>query len=190
MRKIDDVHNVLEITDERIQEIFKQQLVSNLTASYLSCCDFYTNELVKAYPPSNLYVNEYELKLMNNLKAKEHDIKKARYQYDSHFNTQINKQYACDISEDFRRAHFFTPSGPNLTQQFQANLDLYPNIKWQYFMTFLGVHTEYPSYLPPNNYCFLHTINNEQFGLKSVSEHSNDRAYPKRKFACIRVLLN
>lgn len=117
----------------------------------------------------------------NNFKtsSKEQD---AKYQFDGHFNQWINKQYACDIG-NYERPHFFSPSGANLTQQFKANLAQFPDVKWQYFMSFMGVHTEYPSYLPPNNYCFLHTINNEQIALKAFADHAAavaNAGYPKR----------
>lgn len=136
-----------------------------------------------------MFAGEFEVKPANSfkVKAEQQDIKNGKYQFDGHFNQWINKEYACDIGDDFRRPHFFSPSGPNLTKQFQENIDSYPNIKWQYFMTFLGVHTEYPSYMPPNNYCFLHAINSEQLRLEA-EYNSNERGFPKRK--CILTFVN
>lgn len=193
IKKIQDAHSVIEVTGERIQEIFKQYLTSNITTSYMSCCDFYTAEFKNDYKTNEflkLYTlnSEYDLKLLNSIKSKEQEVKNIRYQFESHFNTWINRQYACDIGDNLLRSHFFSPSGPNLTEQFQANLAQNPSLKWQYFMSFVGVHTEYPSYLPPNNYCFLHNFNAEQFAkLKSNSEFESERAshsngFHKRKF--------
>lgn len=184
LRKIENAHSIIEITGELIQEIFKQHLTSNVSTNHFSCCDFYTSEFKNDLKTSeairlytmNGYKNEYDVKLLNNIKAKEQQIKSDYYQFDEQFNTWINKQHACDIDADFKKAHFFTPTGPNLTEQFQANLEQYPNIKWQYFMSFLGTHTEYPSYLPSNNYCFLHNLNNEQQQLLNRLHNSDPNA--------------
>ena len=129
-----------------------------------------------------------EITMPNNFKSKNSNA--GKYQFDSQFNAWINKKYSCDIGDDFRKPHFFSPSGPNLTRQFEENLQSNPNIKWQYFMSFLGVHTEYPSYLPPNNYCLLHSMNREQMNFRSgiYNEHDYNRennffsnGYLKRK---------
>lgn len=183
LKKIEDIHSAIEMTGERVEEIFKQQLTSNITTDYLNCCEFFTailrndyktNELIKLYSMNN-YNTEIDMKMLNNIKSKEQEVKSGKYQFDNHLNTWINKQFACDINDDFRKPHFFTPSSQNLTDQFKSNLNQNPNIKWQYFMSFLGVHVEYPSYLPPNNYCFLHTLNNEQTNSRSKYSNENDR---------------
>lgn len=194
LKKIQDIHSAIEITGERIQEVFKQQLNYNVTTSYLSCCEFFTsvlrndykiNEFIKMYS-LNSHNTEYDIKMLNSIKSKEAEVKSEKYQFDTHLNTWINRKFACDIGDDFHQSHFFTPSGPNLTEQFERNLLQNSNIKWQYFMSFLGVNVEYPSYLPPNNFCFLHALNNEQTYRKFKSDSiDNTNAFLKRKFKII-----
>ncbi|KAB7497323.1 VWFA and cache domain-containing protein 1 [Armadillidium nasatum] len=67
----------------------------------------------------------------------------------THFGTKVNLDLWCDsglehdrlMNEDFI---FFTP--PKLTEVFSLNLQLHPNLKWQFFMSASGVHTEYPAH--------------------------------------------
>jgi len=83
----------------------------------------------------------------------------AVMQFDQHFNTQITKATSCDIAPNVLTDGSFSP-GMNLTEQFRTNLEEHSNIKWQYFMSVWGVHTEYPAYMPlPNNCHFNHDLN-------------------------------
>lgn len=121
---------------------------------------------------------EYNGRLLNEIKQQEQDIKNDHYYFDKHFNTWINKQLSCDIGGDnVHRFNFFNPSGPNLTEQFAINLAQNPNIKWQYFMSFLGIHIEYPSYYPPNNYCFLRYLINK-YSTNHNSENESFKNIP------------
>ncbi|XP_042881004.1 VWFA and cache domain-containing protein 1-like isoform X1 [Penaeus japonicus] len=69
--------------------------------------------------------------------------------YQSHFGTRVNEELWCDsglgTSEDSLPADFYFPPY-NLTEMFVLNLRRYPSIKWQYFMSVDGLHTEYPAH--------------------------------------------
>ena len=88
----------------------------------------------------------------------------AVMQFDHHFNTQITKATSCDITPTVLTDGSFAP-GINLTDQFSTNLDKWPNIKWQYFMSVWGVHTEYPAYMPFPSNCPLNQDNDFQSKL-------------------------
>ncbi|XP_054157249.1 VWFA and cache domain-containing protein 1-like [Oppia nitens] len=80
--------------------------------------------------------------------------------FDGHFNTQITKATACDSVPNGVTDGSFSP-GINLTEQYRANLDIWPNIKWQYFISIWGLHTEFPAYLPLPNSCHTNDVFND-----------------------------
>ncbi|KAK3866357.1 hypothetical protein Pcinc_028108 [Petrolisthes cinctipes] len=72
-------------------------------------------------------------------------------EYNSHFRTRVNEELWCDSgfgSDDHPVPHKLYPAPYNLTELFALNLRRYPTIKWQYFMSVSGLHTEYPAHRP------------------------------------------
>lgn len=64
---------------------------------------------------------------------------------DNHFGTEITNSTTCDTAPLSLPKGVFSP-GPNLTDVFRKNLESRPSIKWQYFVSAAGIHTEYPAY--------------------------------------------
>lgn len=64
---------------------------------------------------------------------------------DNHFGTEITNSTTCDTAPLSLPKGVFSP-GPNLTDVFRKNLESQPSIKWQYFVSAAGIHTEYPAY--------------------------------------------
>uniref|UniRef100_A0A0N7ZCW3 VWFA domain-containing protein n=1 Tax=Scylla olivacea TaxID=85551 RepID=A0A0N7ZCW3_SCYOL len=72
-------------------------------------------------------------------------------EYKSHFGTRVNEELWCDTgfgSGDHLLPDDFFVAPYNLTEMFALNLRRYPTIKWQYFMSTNGLHTEYPAHRP------------------------------------------
>lgn len=70
--------------------------------------------------------------------------------YRSHFGTRVNEDMWCDSGfgsgELLPHPHRFYIPSYNLTELFGQNLRRYPTLKWQYFMSSEGLHTEYPAH--------------------------------------------
>ncbi|CAN8010542.1 unnamed protein product [Ixodes pacificus] len=64
---------------------------------------------------------------------------------DTHFGTEITNSTTCDTAPTSLPKGLFSP-GPNLTDVFRKNLEARPSIKWQYFVSTAGIHTEFPAY--------------------------------------------
>ncbi|XP_069955899.1 VWFA and cache domain-containing protein 1 isoform X2 [Cherax quadricarinatus] len=72
-------------------------------------------------------------------------------EYRSHFGTRVNEDLCCDSgfgSGDHPLPEDFYAAPDNLREMFIMNLRRYPTIKWQYFMSVNGLHTEYPAHRP------------------------------------------
>lgn len=76
----------------------------------------------------------------------------AVMQFDPHFNSQITRATSCDVTPTLLSDGSFAP-GTNLTDHWRLNLDNWPNLKWQYFMSVWGVHSEYPAFMPFPQMC-------------------------------------
>lgn len=64
---------------------------------------------------------------------------------DNYFGTEVTNTTTCDTASMPLPNGVFSP-GPNVTGVFHRNLERHPAIKWQYFVSTYGVHTEYPAY--------------------------------------------
>ena len=84
----------------------------------------------------------------------------AVMQFDPHFNSQITRATSCDVMANVLSDGSFAP-GTNLTDHWRATLDSTPNIKWQYFMSVWGVHSEYPAFMPFPQMCPPNADNND-----------------------------
>ncbi|KAF7493588.1 VWFA and cache domain-containing protein 1, partial [Sarcoptes scabiei] len=164
IRKLDDIHSALESNGETIVKIFHQHLVSNIAAPFQKdssridgCCDLFQDDsLASMIDPtrlsemieSTLLLNgrsilELNSKFLNELKQKEQEIRQKYYHRNRRFDWWTTERFSCDISLDDRhRAHFFNPIGPNLTERFRLNLEQYPTLKWQYFLSFLAMFSK------------------------------------------------
>ncbi|XP_071548411.1 VWFA and cache domain-containing protein 1 [Panulirus ornatus] len=72
-------------------------------------------------------------------------------EYRSHFGTRVNEELWCDSgfgSGDHPLPDDYYAAPHNLTEMFMLNLRRYPTIKWQYFISVNGLHTEYPAHRP------------------------------------------
>ncbi|KAG7161734.1 VWFA and cache domain-containing protein 1-like 1 [Homarus americanus] len=72
-------------------------------------------------------------------------------EYQNQFGTRVNEELRCDSgfgSGDHPLPEDFYAPPYNLTELFAMNLRRYPAIKWQYFMSVSGLHTEYPAHRP------------------------------------------
>ena len=81
--------------------------------------------------------------------------------YDKHFNAEITYTTACDTGSPWMTEGTFSP-GTNLTDIFKSNLNRDPNIKWQFFISTLGVHSEFPAIY--NSHFNSHCIQNDITG--------------------------
>ncbi|XP_064477328.1 VWFA and cache domain-containing protein 1-like [Ornithodoros turicata] len=64
---------------------------------------------------------------------------------DNYFGTEVTNTTTCDTAPTSLPKGVFSP-GPNITGVFRTNLQMHPSIKWQYFISSFGVHTEFPAY--------------------------------------------
>lgn len=81
----------------------------------------------------------------------------AVMQFDDHFNTAVTKASACDVSPSILTQGAFSP-GLNLSDVFRHNLEENANIKWQYFMSVWGIHSEFPAH---STHCHLNRHPND-----------------------------
>ncbi|CAH8861981.1 unnamed protein product [Trichobilharzia szidati] len=61
------------------------------------------------------------------------------------YGCRISRRECCDLIPRSLPATAFNP-GHNLTRRFQQQLDYWPNVKWFFFITSDGLHTEYPAH--------------------------------------------
>lgn len=66
-------------------------------------------------------------------------------EFSQSFGACVNASKSCEMVATSEKRLGFSP-GRNLTKLFVQNLKSYPLIKWQYFVTSEGVHSEYPAY--------------------------------------------
>ncbi|KAF0299200.1 VWFA and cache domain-containing protein 1 [Amphibalanus amphitrite] len=65
--------------------------------------------------------------------------------YSLKFGSPVNLNATCDIAPSVLEPFAFNP-GRNVTDAFIANLQSHPSIKWQYFISKDGIHSEYPAH--------------------------------------------
>lgn len=63
---------------------------------------------------------------------------------DNQYGCRVSKRTSCDLYPDNVRENAFNP-GRMLTEVWKDNKKLFPGLKWQYFISVEGVHTEYPA---------------------------------------------
>ncbi|CAH8577232.1 unnamed protein product [Heterobilharzia americana] len=61
------------------------------------------------------------------------------------YGCRVSRRKCCDLIPRSLPATAFNP-GHNLTRRFQQQLDYWPNVKWFFFITADGLHTEYPAH--------------------------------------------
>jgi len=64
---------------------------------------------------------------------------------DRMYHAAVNRNITCDLLPRRMSDTVFSP-GRNLTEVFQLNARYFPTIKWQFFLTAGGIHTEYPAH--------------------------------------------
>ncbi|KAL4236844.1 VWFA and cache domain-containing protein 1 [Mactra antiquata] len=62
---------------------------------------------------------------------------------DSEYRCKISKQTSCDLIPYTVPDGAFNP-GRNLTEVWKTNMNFFPTLKWQYFISTEGIHNEYP----------------------------------------------
>lgn len=60
------------------------------------------------------------------------------------YGCKINRQTSCDLIPPSIPRGSFNP-GRNLTEVWRSNVQYFPSLKWQYFISVLGLHNEYPA---------------------------------------------
>ncbi|KAK7495058.1 hypothetical protein BaRGS_00013698 [Batillaria attramentaria] len=63
---------------------------------------------------------------------------------ESLYGCKINRQTSCDLIPPSIPKGSFNP-GRNLTEVWRSNVQYFPSLKWQYFISVLGLHSEYPA---------------------------------------------
>ncbi|XP_037070715.1 VWFA and cache domain-containing protein 1-like isoform X2 [Pollicipes pollicipes] len=65
--------------------------------------------------------------------------------YSLKFGAPVNLNATCDIAPSLIEPFAFNP-GRNVTDAFVSNLQSHPSIKWQFFISKDGIHSEYPAH--------------------------------------------
>uniref|UniRef100_A0A5K3EVR7 VWA N-terminal domain-containing protein n=1 Tax=Mesocestoides corti TaxID=53468 RepID=A0A5K3EVR7_MESCO len=65
--------------------------------------------------------------------------------YEALYGTRVSRLKCCDLIPFDLPVSAFNP-GHNLTQRFRRQLEYWPNVKWLYFITADGLHTEFPAH--------------------------------------------
>ncbi|XP_061168196.1 VWFA and cache domain-containing protein 1-like [Saccostrea echinata] len=71
-------------------------------------------------------------------------IPSTEFVEDNQYGCRISKRTSCDLYPDNVRENAFNP-GRMLTEVWKDNKKLFPGLKWQYFISVDGLHTEYPA---------------------------------------------
>ncbi|KAL8604767.1 hypothetical protein ACOMHN_017726 [Nucella lapillus] len=66
------------------------------------------------------------------------------FQSESVYGCKINRQTSCDLIPPSIPRGSFNP-GRNLTEVWRSNTHYFPSLKWQYFISVLGLHNEFPA---------------------------------------------
>lgn len=67
------------------------------------------------------------------------------YRYEALYGARVSRRKCCDLIPYNLPVTAFNP-GHNLTQRFRRQLEYWPNVKWLYFITAEGLHTEFPAH--------------------------------------------
>lgn len=92
----------------------------------------------------NLYRHHLNIPLPNYFPCCDMDARGLVY--DEHFGIEISRDISCDLLPLSISSNLFSP-GFNLSEVFRQNLEEYSTIKWQYFISTDGIHSEYPAYI-------------------------------------------
>ncbi|KAM7533191.1 hypothetical protein Aperf_G00000125491 [Anoplocephala perfoliata] len=65
--------------------------------------------------------------------------------YEALYGARVSRRKCCDLIPFNLPVAAFNP-GHNLTQRFRRQLEYWPNVKWLYFITAAGLHTEFPAH--------------------------------------------
>ncbi|VDM16916.1 unnamed protein product [Hydatigera taeniaeformis] len=65
--------------------------------------------------------------------------------YEALYGARVSRRKCCDLIPFNLPVEAFNP-GHNLTQRFRRQLEYWPNVKWLYFITDAGLHTEFPAH--------------------------------------------
>ncbi|CAL8083633.1 unnamed protein product [Calicophoron daubneyi] len=65
--------------------------------------------------------------------------------YDPVYGCRVSRRKCCDLIPRNLSPTSFNP-GHNLTERFQRQLEYWPNVKWFYFITSEGLHSEFPAH--------------------------------------------
>uniref|UniRef100_A0A0R3W6P9 VWFA domain-containing protein n=1 Tax=Taenia asiatica TaxID=60517 RepID=A0A0R3W6P9_TAEAS len=65
--------------------------------------------------------------------------------YEALYGARVSRRKCCDLIPFNLPVAAFNP-GHNLTQRFRRQLEYWPNVKWLYFITDAGLHTEFPAH--------------------------------------------
>ncbi|XP_076463028.1 VWFA and cache domain-containing protein 1-like [Babylonia areolata] len=66
------------------------------------------------------------------------------FKSESVYGCKINRQTSCDLIPPSIPRGSFNP-GRNLTEVWRSNTHYFPSLKWQYFISVLGLHNEFPA---------------------------------------------
>ncbi|KAM3182710.1 hypothetical protein ACTXT7_011777 [Hymenolepis weldensis] len=65
--------------------------------------------------------------------------------YEALYGARVSRRKCCDLIPYNLPVAAFNP-GHNLTHRFRRQLEYWPNVKWLYFITAEGLHTEFPAH--------------------------------------------
>ncbi|XP_022246418.1 VWFA and cache domain-containing protein 1-like isoform X1 [Limulus polyphemus] len=68
------------------------------------------------------------------------------FSFNDHFGTAVSLESSCELASPNVPDELFSP-GINLTEVFRENLIRHPHMKWQYFISAAGIHSEYPAHI-------------------------------------------
>ncbi|CAH8531089.1 unnamed protein product [Schistosoma turkestanicum] len=89
--------------------------------------------------------------------------------YDLNYGCSISRRKCCDLIPHYLPATAFNP-GHNLTRRFQQQSSYWPNVKWFFFITSNGLHTEYPAH---NFQCTTTTIQQNTDYAMNIQSYSD-----------------
>ncbi|XP_074642229.1 VWFA and cache domain-containing protein 1-like [Tubulanus polymorphus] len=92
---------------------------------------------------------------------------------ENQYSCKISRQFTCDLIPKSVPSGAFNP-GRNLTQVFQHNVQYFPNLKWQYFISVDGVHNEYPAHkfdTAPTDCRNVHDLRHQDVFVSTIQPH-------------------
>ncbi|CAG5123241.1 unnamed protein product, partial [Candidula unifasciata] len=117
------------------------------------------------------------------------------FQWHSLYGCKIARHTSCDLIPPSIPRGAFNP-GRNLTEVWRSNIQYFPSLKWQYFISMEGLHNEYPanSFSHPVRRrhrhhrhqgldVFLHTIQPQRKYVVIVMDHGNSMSVTQLRTA-------